>query len=95
MGNRDKPEIAMILAAGRGARMRPLTDHIPKPLLNAGGKPLIHHHLEALSQAGFQQVVVNHSYLGRMIEASPDGHSIRPPNDCTGPRCASAHPPAG
>ena len=70
MGNRDKPEIAMILAAGRGARMRPLTDHIPKPLLNAGGKPLIHHHLEALSQAGFQQVVVNHSYLGRMIEAS-------------------------
>ena len=68
MGDRDKPEIAMILAAGRGERMRPLTDHIPKPLLEVAGKPLIHHHLAALSQAGFRRVVINHSHLGRMIE---------------------------
>jgi N-acetyl-alpha-D-muramate 1-phosphate uridylyltransferase len=60
---------AMILAAGRGERMRPLTDTLPKPLLRAGGKMLIEYHLEKLAQAGFTAVVINHAYLGKMIEA--------------------------
>ncbi|MDP3088256.1 MAG: nucleotidyltransferase family protein [Methylotenera sp.] len=59
---------AMILAAGRGERMRPLTDHIPKPLLKVGGKPLIVWHLERLAKAGFKEVVINHAHLGEQIE---------------------------
>ncbi|SAH92438.1 nucleotidyl transferase [Bordetella ansorpii] len=58
---------AMILAAGRGERMRPLTDHTPKPLLAAGGKPLIVWHLERLAAAGIHDVVVNHAWLGEKI----------------------------
>ena len=58
----------MILAAGRGERMRPLTDHTPKPLLEAGGRPLIGHHLAALARAGVREVVVNHAHLGAQIE---------------------------
>jgi MurNAc alpha-1-phosphate uridylyltransferase len=58
----------MILAAGRGERMRPLTDHTPKPLLPAGGKPLIVWHLERLAAAGFKDVVINHAHLGEQIE---------------------------
>jgi MurNAc alpha-1-phosphate uridylyltransferase len=61
---------AMILAAGRGERMRPLTDHTPKPLLKAGGKPLIVHHLEHLAAAGFRELVINHAHLGDQIEAA-------------------------
>ncbi|WP_265947397.1 N-acetylmuramate alpha-1-phosphate uridylyltransferase MurU [Dechloromonas sp. A34] len=61
---------AMILAAGRGERMRPLTDHTPKPLLMAGGKPLIAWHLERLAAAGFRDVVINHAHLGAQIEAT-------------------------
>jgi N-acetyl-alpha-D-muramate 1-phosphate uridylyltransferase len=61
---------AMILAAGRGERMRPLTDHTPKPLLEAGGRPLIGHHLTALAKAGVREVVVNHAHLGAQIEAA-------------------------
>lgn len=61
---------AMILAAGRGERMRPLTDHTPKPLLPVGGKPLIVWHLEALARAGFCDVVINHAHLGDRIEAA-------------------------
>src|SRR4051812_36202651 len=61
---------AMILAAGRGERMRPLTDHVPKPLLEVGGKALIVWHLERLAEAGFKQVVINHAYLGWQIEAA-------------------------
>lgn len=61
---------AMILAAGRGERMRPLTDHTPKPLLPAGGKPLIAWHLERLAAAGFGDIVVNHAHLGAQIEAA-------------------------
>ena len=58
----------MILAAGRGERMRPLTDHTPKPLLMAGGKPLIVWHLERLAAAGFGEIVINHAHLGAQIE---------------------------
>ena len=61
---------AMILAAGRGERMRPLTDTTPKPLLCAGGKPLIVWHLERLAAAGFREVVINHAHLGAQIEAA-------------------------
>lgn len=61
---------AMILAAGRGERMRPLTDHTPKPLLPAGGKPLIVWHLERLAAAGFRDIVINHAHLGEQIEAA-------------------------
>ena len=59
---------AFILAAGRGERMRPLTDHTPKPLLEVGGKPLIVWHLERLAAAGFRDIVINHAHLGCMIE---------------------------
>lgn len=59
---------AMILAAGRGERMRPLTDHTPKPLLQVGGKPLIVWHIERLVDAGITEVVINHAYLGDQIE---------------------------
>ena len=62
--------VAMILAAGRGERMRPLTDHVPKALLSVGGKPLIFWHLEKLASAGFKRVVVNHAHLGEQIEAA-------------------------
>ena len=61
---------AMILAAGRGERMRPLTDHMPKPLLKVGGKPLIVWHLERLAKAGFKDIVINHAHLGAQIEAT-------------------------
>ena len=59
---------AMILAAGRGERMRPLTDFTPKPLLKVGGKPLIVWHLERLAKAGFEEIVINHAHLGEQIE---------------------------
>ncbi|HEY4372701.1 MAG TPA: nucleotidyltransferase family protein [Burkholderiales bacterium] len=59
---------AMILAAGRGERMRPLTDTAPKPLLEVGGKPLIAWHLERLARAGFHDIVINHAWLGAKIE---------------------------
>ncbi|HAF44374.1 MAG: mannose-1-phosphate guanylyltransferase [Sideroxydans sp. GWF2_59_14] len=59
---------AMILAAGRGERMRPLTDHTPKPLLQAGGKPLIVWHIERLVRAGVTELVINHAHLGKQIE---------------------------
>jgi MurNAc alpha-1-phosphate uridylyltransferase len=61
---------AMILAAGLGKRMRPLTDHCPKPLLQVGGKALIEYHLEALVAAGVTDIVINHAYLGEQIEAA-------------------------
>jgi N-acetyl-alpha-D-muramate 1-phosphate uridylyltransferase len=60
---------AMVLAAGRGERMRPLTDTTPKPLLPVAGKPLIGYHLEALARAGIHDVVVNLSWLGEKIRA--------------------------
>lgn len=66
---------AMILAAGRGERMRPLTDHTPKPLLQAGGKPLIVWHIERLAHAGITELIINHAHLGHQIEdALGDGN---------------------
>ena len=59
---------AMILAAGLGKRMRPLTDHTPKPLLLVAGKPLIDYHIERLVAAGVTELVINHAYLGEQIE---------------------------
>ena len=59
---------AMVLAAGFGNRLRPLTDHTPKPLVSVGGKPLIVHHLEKLATAGFTEVVINLGHLGHKIE---------------------------
>lgn len=61
---------AMILAAGRGERMRPLTDITPKPLLKVGGKALIEYHLENIRLAGIYDVVINHAWLGTQIETS-------------------------
>ena len=61
---------ALILAAGRGERLRPLTDTVPKPLIAAGGKPLIAWQVERLAAAGFRDLVVNHSHLGHLIEAA-------------------------
>jgi MurNAc alpha-1-phosphate uridylyltransferase len=58
---------AMVLAAGRGERMRPLTDATPKPLLEVGGQPLIAYHLRALSRAGVRDIVINLSWLGSQI----------------------------
>lgn len=60
----------MILAAGRGERMRPLTDRTPKPLLAVGGKPLIVWHVERLRAAGYVHIVINHAHLGEQIEAA-------------------------
>ncbi|HXC60985.1 MAG TPA: nucleotidyltransferase family protein [Steroidobacteraceae bacterium] len=71
---------AMLLAAGRGERMRPLTDHTPKPLLEVAGRPLIAWHLRRLAQAGIRDVVINLSWLGEMIAtALGDGaaHGVR------------------
>ncbi|MFJ4443235.1 N-acetylmuramate alpha-1-phosphate uridylyltransferase MurU [Pseudomonas sp. NPDC089422] len=59
---------AMILAAGKGERMRPLTLHTPKPLVPVAGQPLIEYHLRALAAAGFTEVVINHAWLGQQIE---------------------------
>lgn len=59
---------AMILAAGKGERMRPLTLTTPKPLVRAGGVPLIEYHLRALASAGFTDIVINHAWLGQQIE---------------------------
>ena len=59
---------AMILAAGKGERMRPLTLTTPKPLVRVGGVPLIEYHLRALAAAGFTEVVINHAWLGQQIE---------------------------
>jgi MurNAc alpha-1-phosphate uridylyltransferase len=61
---------AMILAAGRGERMRPLTDRTPKPLLRIGGQTLIEHHIHALARAGINELVINHAHLGEQLVAA-------------------------
>ena len=70
---------AMILAAGRGERMRPLTDQCPKPLLQVQGKALIQYHTEALGRAGFHDLVVNTAWLGHQIENHFTGDAGRAP----------------
>ena len=66
----------MILSAGYGKRLRPLTDRIPKPLVPVGGKPLVVHHLEKLAGAGFREIVINLGHLGSKIpETLGDGSS--------------------
>ncbi|MCL2297150.1 MAG: nucleotidyltransferase family protein [Proteobacteria bacterium] len=70
MGFRKMKARAMILAAGRGERMRPLSDHTPKPLLIAGGKPLIVWQIEALARAGFHEIVINVAWKSEQIEAA-------------------------
>ncbi len=69
MSDAFRPRTAMILAAGRGERMRPLTDHTPKPLLEVGGRPLIVWHIERLVAAGVRDLVINHAHLGEQLEA--------------------------
>lgn len=65
---------AMILAAGRGERLRPLTDSLPKPLVEVAGKPLIVYHIEKLAAAGFTEIVINHAWLGhKLVELLGDG----------------------
>ena len=61
---------AMILAAGRGNRLRPLTDKIPKPLIKVGDKTLIEHHITKLATAGFESIVINTAYLGEKIQST-------------------------
>ena len=58
---------AILLAAGRGERLRPITDRIPKPLCKVQGMTLIEHHLLQLGQAGFNRIIINHAYLGDQI----------------------------
>ena len=68
---------AMILAAGRGERLRPLTDQVPKPLVAAGGKPLIVHLIEGLVRAGIADIIVNTAHLGEKIQAAlKDGRAL-------------------
>lgn len=68
---------ALILAAGRGERMRPLTDLLPKPLLAVGGKPLIVHHIDKLKAAGVTELVINHAWLGhKLVESLGDGSAL-------------------
>ena len=63
------PTQAIVLAAGRGERLRPLTDHLPKPLVSVGGQPLLDHHLHRLRHAGITHCVINIAHLGALIEA--------------------------
>ncbi len=60
----------MILAAGRGERMKPLTDNCPKPLLKVKGVPLIEYHIKKLAQVGINEIIINHAWLGEMIEST-------------------------
>ena len=67
---------AMILAAGRGERMRPLSDQTPKPLLRVGGKPLIVWQIEALERAGFRDIVINASHHAAQLTEFLDDESL-------------------
>lgn len=70
---------ALLLAAGRGERMRPLTDHVPKPLLEVQGKPLLHWHLQGLQRAGVRSVVVNTAWLEQQFARNPGTLFEAPP----------------
>lgn len=79
----------MILAAGKGERMQPLTNSVPKPLLSAGGKPLLVHLIERLAQVGFHDLVINHSHLGeKIVQYLGDGSRYQA-------RIAYSHEPEG
>jgi len=80
---------AMILAAGRGSRLRPLTDHTPKPLCLIQQKPLLYYHLQHLAHAGFEQVIINHAHLGYKIRQAVLQHTW--PFEI----CFSPEPPGG
>lgn len=80
----------MVLAAGRGERMRPLTDRCPKPLLQVQGKALLQYHLEALAQEGFDQVLINTAWLGEQIEAA-FGQEVHWQDAATPQRLAYSH----
>lgn len=82
--------VAMILAAGRGERLRPLTDSIPKAMCVVAGKPLIEHHVINLAKAGFKKLVINHAYLGGHIRRHL-GNGSRWGVDI----CYSPEPPGG
>ncbi|MDK4538071.1 N-acetylmuramate alpha-1-phosphate uridylyltransferase MurU [Kingella kingae] len=86
---------AMILAAGRGERMRPLTDHTPKPLLRVGEEPLIGWHLRRLAAAGIRKIVINHAWLGQQLEdtlGKGDDYGV---NIAYSPECAGGLETAG
>jgi len=70
---------AMVLAAGRGERMRPLTDHCPKPLLRAGDKTLLDYHLDRLLAAGIEGLVINHAHLSEQIRAHIEARQLPVP----------------
>jgi len=82
-----KGAAAMILAAGRGERMRPLTDDCPKPLLRVRGKPLIQYHVDALVRGGWRDLVINTAWLGHQIES----HFTETASPEEGPRIRYSH----
>jgi len=86
---------AMILAAGRGERMRPLTDHTPKPLLLAAGKPIIEHTIAQLVSGGFTDIIINHAYLGQQIEEKLGNGERLGAHICYSPEGESALETAG
>jgi MurNAc alpha-1-phosphate uridylyltransferase len=86
---------AMILAAGRGERMRPLTDSTPKPLLQADGKPLIEYTIRQLVKAGFNDIVINHAHLGLQIEDQLGNGNQFEANICYSPEGDQALETAG
>lgn len=86
---------AMILAAGRGERMRPLTDHTPKPLLQVGGQALIEYHVKALVNAGITEIVINHAWLGQQIEQKLGDGKLYGASICYSPESPKALETAG
>ena len=99
MAQRPHPRAipALLLAAGRGERMRPLTDTTPKPLLQVQGKPLLQWHLEALARAGCASALINTAWLGEQIEARFGSRFDAPPTTATAitnPITATAAPVA-
>jgi N-acetyl-alpha-D-muramate 1-phosphate uridylyltransferase len=82
---------AMILAAGRGERMRPLTDQCPKPLLEVRGKPLMQYHVDSLSRNGYREIVVNTAWLGHQIEQRFAPREIERPGEPERPTIRFSH----